>query len=71
MRPYLRKVAAVGFLAFLVLWIVGVASGLTLEKPPTPPLPMSIVTDREYFQSNPSNSNQQYANNLRQIAGLA
>jgi hypothetical protein len=69
MRPYLRKVAAVGFLAFLVLWIVGVASGLTLEKPPTPPLPISIVTEREYFSSN-SNS-QQLANNLRQIPTLA
>jgi uncharacterized protein YfcZ (UPF0381/DUF406 family) len=70
MRPYLKKAAAVGFLAFLVLWIVGVASGLTLQHPPVPPMPIVSLSggEREYFAN--SNS-QQLANNIRQIKELA
>src|SRR5437870_13793189 len=62
MRQYLKKAVAVGFLVFLGLWIIGVASGLTLQYPPAPPLPISMVTEPEYFWSR---SNQ--AHNFKQL----
>jgi hypothetical protein len=63
MRHYARKFAAVSFLVFMGLWIVGTVRGLTLPYPP--PAPISISSDREFFSS----SSQQYANanNLKQI----
>lgn len=66
MRGYLKKAGAIGFLAFLVLWIVGVASGLALEIPPVPPVPISFSSERESWVSNSN-----YANNLKTIPSLA
>lgn len=62
MRLFLKKVAAIGFLVFLALWIVGAIRGMALPYPE--PLPMSIASARESYVR------QQSVNNLRQ-AGLA
>jgi hypothetical protein len=68
MLLYLKKIAALGFLLFIALWVVGVIRGFTLEYPPPPPAPLlSLASEREYV--NPSNSN--YAqSNMKQL-GLA
>lgn len=57
MRYYAKKAAAVGFLVFLVLWIVGTLRGITQPYPP--PAPLSIGLEREYSSQN------QWANNLK------
>src|SRR5438876_832158 len=59
MRHYAKKVAAVGFLVFLGLWIVGAVRGLMLPFPP--PLPLSISSERESY------SRQQVWNNMKQL----
>jgi hypothetical protein len=65
MRLFWKKVAAVGFLVFIGLWIVGAARGLTLPYPPPPPLDLSSVTD---LSSGRSASNyQNFAHNLKQL----
>ncbi len=65
--PYLKKFAALGFLLFMLLWIVGVIRGFTLEYPPPPPLALEGLSlsssGRDYV--NPSNGN--FAHNLKQI----
>jgi Domain of unknown function (DUF4349) len=62
MSLVMKKFAAVGFLAFLGLWIVASIRGLTLDYPP--PAPLSIELIREDY------SRQQVANNLKAV-GLA
>jgi hypothetical protein len=65
MLLYLKKIAALGFLLFMLLWIVGVIRGFTLEYPP-PPLALetlSLSSGREYVL--PFNGN--FAHNLKQI----
>ena len=62
MRRYAPKVAAVGFLIFLGLWIVGIIRGIALPYPPPPPL--ALASEREYFTSTFNT----IANNLKQIA---
>jgi hypothetical protein len=57
---YLKKMAAIGFLAFLVLWVLGTLRDMDLPHPQ--PLPISIAFERDY---SPSLSN--FANNLKQI----
>src|SRR4051812_18184183 len=64
MRHYAKKVAAIGFLVFLALWIVGVVRGLTLPFPPPPPLLLDSGPD-EYGRG--ASQNQKVANNLRQL----
>jgi hypothetical protein len=67
MSPLWKKVAAVGFLLFLILWVVGLSGGYAL------PLPRASA-DSAAFSSVPRREDglarQQFANNLRDL-GLA
>lgn len=63
MRRYAKKIAAIGFLVFLVLWIVATIQGMGASYPPPTPMPILFSdSDKEY-----SRSNANYANNLKQI----
>ena len=62
MLHYAKKIAALAFLLFMLLWVAGVIRSFTLEYPPPPPL-VSLSSEREYV--NPSSRN--FANNLKQI----
>src|SRR5262245_13854436 len=64
MHALLRKAAAIGFLMFLALWIVGAARGLSLPTPRPTLAELSLASLRE------ESSRLASANNLRQI-GLA
>ena len=64
MRVLLQKLAAVGFLVFLALWIGGIVHGLALPYPETPTFDFSGSIDRL------ANQRLAQANNLKQI-GLA
>jgi hypothetical protein len=55
-----KKIAAVGFLVFLGLWIVGAVRGLTLPYPQ--PLPLSVASSGEE-----SYSRAPVANNMKQL----
>jgi hypothetical protein len=64
MRPYAKKkLAAIGFLVFLGLWIVGAVRGLTLPYPE--PLPISLVSIDSSGSRTTANPN--YANYLKQL----
>ncbi len=62
MHQYLRKLAALGFLVFLTLWVIGGIRGITLPYPPPMPVAISGGLEREFFSSSGN-----YANNLKQI----
>jgi hypothetical protein len=55
-----KKIAALGFLTFLALWIAGIIRGWSLPYP-QPVSPRLSLSDEVYF------SNAQLANNLKQI----
>src|SRR5437899_89992 len=61
MRHLWKKIAALGFLAFLTLWVVGILRGLTLAYP-QPVWPLPVI--EEFAARLPQ------ANNLKQI-GMA
>src|SRR5690348_11314330 len=64
MLHYVKKAAALGFLLFVLLWIVGVLRALTLEYSPPPPAIVSMASDYDI----PSRGNSNFsANNLQQI----
>jgi hypothetical protein len=55
MRLYLQKAAAVGFLVFLTLWIVGTLRGITLDYPMPDPIVITSLRDQQIYQSNANN----------------
>jgi hypothetical protein len=67
MSPFWKKVAAVAFLTFLILWVVALSGGFALPLPraSADPVAFSIVSKRE-----DGLARQQLANNLREL-GLA
>src|SRR5260370_3475145 len=67
MLTCVKKIAAVGFVVFMLLWIVGVMRAFTLEYPPPPAIVSLSSTDREYQ----TQSNSNFAHNLKIIPGLA
>src|SRR5437868_13916275 len=60
MRYPWKKVAALGFLTFLALWIAGIIRGWSLPYP-QPVAPRLSLSDEVYY------SNAQLANNLKQM----
>ena len=66
MLLYVKKIAAIGFLLFMLLWLAGVIRAFTREYPPPAPVLPELLSlsssGREYV--NPA---QQVANNLKQI----
>jgi hypothetical protein len=64
MRPLWKKMAAIGFLVFLSLWVVGSLRGLTLPYPPPPALGLS---GGPTFSPAESASRLPVANNLKQL----
>jgi hypothetical protein len=60
MRPVWKKLAAIGFLTFLVLWVAGIVRGWSLTYPPPPALQLTAVEDL-----NPSRLPS--ANNMKQL----
>src|SRR5262245_1678252 len=67
MSVFWKKVAAVAFLTFLILWMVGLAGGFA------PPLPRAAAEPVAFARAEVlenASSRQQLANNLREI-GLA
>src|SRR5262245_15144635 len=67
MSPFWKKVAAVAFLLFLILWVVGLSGGFALPLPraSAEPVAFASASRREDGQAR-----QQLANNLREL-GLA
>src|SRR5262245_11885148 len=65
MRLYIQKAAAVGFLVFVGLWIVGSFRGLELDYPMPDPMmftSVSSIREQQMYQAS--------ANNMRTIPGL-
>src|SRR5947209_408907 len=60
MRPLWKKVAALGFLLFLALWVAGTIRGSKLPYSRPPAAPLTLGHDNV-------NQRLQAANNLRQI----
>ena len=67
MRFYLKKIAALGFLVFLTLWVVGAIRGITLPYPPPPPLEIATLMDYSSVPQRQANGTQNFANNLKLI----
>src|SRR4051794_628716 len=64
MRPAWKKAAAVGFLVYVGLWVVGAVRGLTLPfPPPSPAYYLSGIEDLA------SAARTQGVNNLKQLNG--
>lgn len=66
MLVYLKKIAALGFLLFIVLWMAGVIRAFTRDYPPPPP-PMPELLSLSGSGRDLVNPSQQFANNLKQI----
>jgi hypothetical protein len=68
MRYPWKKIAALGFLSFLALWISGIIRGWSLPYP-QPVTPRLSLGDEGFYSNSQyaNNPNQQLANNLKQI----